>query len=177
MREVFDELLTTHAIQAVVFGALAALIVLSARLSKPKRQELSTDFPAPVGMRIVLWVVLGLFTMLIIAAFDVGWDWLALIFAVGPLLIIANWPATISINDLHIAQSAWSRRYISILWSEVVSIKLTKSGDALLLTGIAGQKIKISNVQVGINQLISEIARRTGKPVPAWDPAGQGKLF
>jgi hypothetical protein len=47
----------------------------------------------------------------------------------------------------------------------------------VLLTDHHGQKIKISDVQVGVDQLLAEVSRRTKKPIPPWDPIMQRKLF
>jgi hypothetical protein len=166
-----------HFIETVFFFALGALVMVTARLARPKRREIATDYPPPFGMSVILWVVVGLFGMLMLAAADVGWTWFGAGLSLGPLIMFANWPMTISVDDIYIQQHAWCRRRITMFWTDITSVALTKNGDAVLLTDHYGQKIKISDVQVGVDQLLAEVSRRTKKPVPPWDPVVQRKLF
>jgi hypothetical protein len=85
--------------------------------------------------------------------------WLAAIFALGPAYTIWRWPESISIDELQICQHVWCRPTVSIRWKEIAAI--SESRDTVVLTGQGGEKIKISTLQVGVDELFAEIRRHT----------------
>ena len=123
-------------------------------------------FPPPLKVKLIAWVSLALWMLLLFAPLDLGMYWLAALFALGLVYTVWRWPDTISIDELQIGQSAWCRPRMSMLWEEIASVEVSKSefGDALVLRGRSGDQIKISALQVGIDVLIEEIKRHTRIP-------------
>jgi hypothetical protein len=158
----------TEIIRYGFFAALAFLVVITSLLAKPQKSILGTEFPPPLGARLIAWRSVGAWLVLGLAAFAVGWLLLSILFALAPLYTLWRWPESISIDELRIHQSAWGRRDVSLGWRDVKSIELSKGGDTLLLRGDHGEMIGISASQVGVNTLLAEITRRTGIPCPAW---------
>lgn len=98
--------------------------------------------------------------MLLFAPLNLGMYWLAALFALGPAYTLWRWPETISIDELRICRYAWCHRKVSVRWQEISSIY--KSRDVLVLRGLNGDKIKISALQVGADQLFAEIKAAYG---------------
>jgi hypothetical protein len=142
------------------FGALGALVVITSILGKPKRRAATTDFPAPFGAKLIVWASMAVWTMLLFAPLDLGMDWLAALFALGPAYTIWRWPETISIDELQISRSAWCHPMVSIRWDEIASI--SESRDVFVVRSQNGDKIRISTLQVGADELFGEIMRHTG---------------
>jgi len=142
------------------FGALIALVVITSILGRPKRLATSTDFPAPLGAKLIAWALITLWMMLLVAALGVRMYWLAAIFAIGPAYTIWRWPETISIDELQISRYAWCHPRVSIRWNEIESI--FDSRDVFVLRGQTGAAIRISTYQVGAAELAREIGRHTG---------------
>lgn len=158
----------TEVIRYGFFAALAILVVVTSLLAKPRRGILGTEFPAPLGARLIAWGSVGAWLVLALAAFAVGWRMVATLFALAPLYTLWRWPENISVDELRIHQSAWCRRDVSISWTEVKAIELSRGGDVLLLRGQQGETIRIAASQVGVNTLLAEVTRRTGMPCPPW---------
>src|SRR5512140_3000820 len=74
-----SDMANTEILPVVVFGAIALLVLITARMGKPRRKEASTEFPPALGTRIVLWLVMLVWAMLILAPLGLGMNWLALI--------------------------------------------------------------------------------------------------
>lgn len=125
--------------------------------------------PAPLGVKVIAWAALGFWLVLLLASVGVQYYWLAVLLIFGPLYTIWRWPETIQIDELRIYSSAWCHRDVSMLWNEIESIKLGRSGDFVILRTQSGDKIAISASQVGADQLSAEITRRTGIPFPRWE--------
>ena len=142
------------------FGALVALVIITSILGRPKRLATSTDFPAPLGAKLIVWALMTLWMMLLVVAVGVGIYWLAAIFAIGPAYTIWRWPETISIDELQISRFAWCHPRVSIRWDEIESIFAAR--DMYVLKGRGGTAIRISIYQVGADELVREIARHTG---------------
>lgn len=159
--------LGSHAASALFFAALGALVVITSILAKPKRHPTTTDFPAPLGAKLIVWTSMMVWAMLVVAPLGLGMYWLAALFAVGPAYTIWRWPETISIDEWQISQYAWCRPKVSIPWNEIESI--SKHHDGVVLRGRGGKKIRISCLQVGANELFGEIARHTGLTVDSFD--------
>jgi hypothetical protein len=168
MYPAMDELtrLISHEIfRLIFFGGLVALVIVTSILGRPKRLATSTDFPAPLGAKLIAWALMALWVMLLVAALGVGMYWLAAIFALGPAYTIWRWPETISIDELQISRSAWCHPRVSIRWDEIQSI--SESRDVFVLKGRSGTAIRISSYQVGAAELAREIVRHTGIDVSA----------
>jgi hypothetical protein len=86
---------------------------------------------------------------LILGLLAVQYYRLALALALGPAYTVLRWPETIQIDELRIQRSAWFHRDISMLWSEIESIRLGRSGDSVVLRSRNGDRIAISASQVG----------------------------
>lgn len=142
------------------FGALCALVIITSILGRPKRRATSTDFPAPLGAKLINWALMAMWMMLLVATLGVGLYWLAAIFAIGPAYTILRWPETISIDELQISRFAWCHPRVSICWNEIESIY--ESRDVYVLRGRGGTAIRISIYQVGADELVREIVRHTG---------------
>jgi hypothetical protein len=162
------ELVVSHGASALATFALVLLVVITAGLAHPRQRATTIEYPAPLGARIITAMLMGLWILLIFAPLDLGMYWLAALFAPGPLYTLWRWPETISIDELRIHQSAWCHRDVSILWAEVESIKLGGHGDSLVLRGRSGERIEVSSLQVGSEELLEEITRRTGLECPPW---------
>ena len=147
------------------FGALVALVIITSILGRPKRLATSTDFPAPLGAKLIVWALMTLWMMLLVVAVGVGIYWLAAIFAIGPAYTIWRWPETISIDELQISRFAWCHPRVSIRWDEIESI--SESRDVFILRGRSGTAIRVSTYQVGAAELAREIVRHTGIDVVA----------
>ncbi len=158
----------TEIVRHAFFVVLVLLVAITSYLAKPKRDILGTRFPAPLGARLIAWGSVGVWIMLALAAWDVGWRPVAVLFALGPLCTLWRWPEHIRIDELSIHQSAWCRRDVSILWTDVKVIELSRGGDSILLRGDNGETIGVSVSQVGVDTLLREITLRTGIPCPAW---------
>ena len=109
---------TSDTLRVLFFGLLVALVVITSALGKPKRRATTTDFPPPLGAKLIVWACLAV--------------WMVLLFA--PLTLGMYWLAALSISE---------------------------SRDVLVLKGQNGDKIKISTVQVGADELFAEIRRHT----------------
>jgi hypothetical protein len=153
----------------IFLGALGLLVAITSVFAKPKRLAASVEFPPPWGAKVVTWAVLGFCLLLLLASVEVQYYWLAVLFGLCPLYSIWRWPETIQIDEFRIHSSAWCHRDVSMLWSEIESIKLGRSGDSVTLHSRSGVKIAISASQVGADQLSAEITRRTGIPFPSWE--------
>jgi len=149
----------SHAVSSLFFGALVVLVVITSILGKPKRHATTTDFPAPLGAKLIVWASMIVWAMLVFAPLDLGMYWLAALLALGPAYTIWRWPETISIDEWQISRYAWCRRTISIRWNEIESISTRR--DGVVLRGRSGNKIRISSLQVGANELFGEITRHT----------------
>lgn len=161
-----DELL-----RPLLWLGLVLFVIISAALARPRVRPTTIEFPPPLGVRFISWFQLVLWPLMIGAALEVGMDWLAAFFVLGPLYALWRWPETISIDDLRIHQSAWCHRDVSILWQEVAAIEHSGYGDSLVIRGRNGEKIGVSASQAGAEQLAAEITRRTGLPCPEWHAA------
>jgi len=150
----------SHALSALFFALLGTLVAITSALGKPKRLATTTDFPPPLGARLIVWASLAVWMMLLFAPLDLRMYWLAALFALGPAYTVWRWPETISIDELHISQYAWCHPRVSMRWEEIASI--SKSRDVLVLRGRSGNKIKISRLQVGADELFGEIKRHIG---------------
>jgi len=151
---------SSDALRALFFGVLVALVVITSALGKPKRRATTTDFPPPFGAKVIVWASLAIWTMLLLGPLALRSYWLTALFALGPAFTIWRWPETISIDELQISRHAWCHPNLSMQWREIASI--SKSRDVLVLRGLNGDKIKISTLQVGANELFAEITRHTG---------------
>ena len=147
-------------LRALFFGLLVALVVITSALGKPKRRATTTDFPPPFGAKLIVWASLAVWMMLLFPPLDLGMYWLAALFGLGPAYTIWRWPETISIDELQIFRHAWCHPKVSMQWQEIASI--SKSRDVLVLKGLNGDKIRISTLQVGADELFAEIRRHTG---------------
>ena len=154
------QLIGSHALSFLFFGALVALVVITSILGKPKRRAATTDFPAPLGAKLIVWASMAVWMMLLFAPLDLGMYWLAALFAFGPTYTIWRWPETISIDELQISRSAWCHPRVSVRWDEIESISTFR--DVFVLRGRRGDKIRISRLQVGADELYREIVRHTG---------------
>lgn len=154
------QLIGSHALSILFFGALAALVVITSILGKPKRRAATTDFPAPLGVKLIAWASMAVWLMLLFAPLDLGLYWLAALFALGPAYTIWRWPETISIDELQISRSAWCHPKVSIRWEEIESLSTFR--DTFVLSGRSGDKIKISRIQVGADELFREIVQHSG---------------
>lgn len=157
------QLIDSHTLSALFFGLLVILVVVTSALGRPKRRATTTDFPPPLGAKLIVWACLAVWMMLLFAPLSLGMYWLAALFALGPAYTFWRWPETISIDELQICRYAWCHRRVSVRWQEISSIY--KSRDVLVLRGLNGDKIEISALQVGADQLFSEIRRHTGVEV------------
>ena len=92
--------------QALFFEALVALVVITSLLGRPKRLATSTDFPAPLGAKLIVWALMVFWMILLVAPLASGMYWLAAIFAIGPAYTIWRWPDTISIDELQISRDS-----------------------------------------------------------------------
>jgi hypothetical protein len=110
---------------------------------------------------VIVWISLAVWMLLVVAPLGVDMYWLVALLMLGPLYTLWRWPETISIDELRIFQSAWCRPEVSMLWEEIASIEVSKSGDVLVLRSHNGEKIKISTSQVAANELFQEIKRHT----------------
>jgi hypothetical protein len=63
----------TEIIRYSFFAALAFLVVITSLLAKPKKSILGTEFPPPLGARLIAWGSVGAWLVLGLAAFAVGW--------------------------------------------------------------------------------------------------------
>ncbi len=158
----------TEIVRHAFFLVLVLLVAITSYLARPKKDILGTRFPAPLGARLIAWGSVGVWIMLALAAWDVGWRPVAVAFALGPLYTLWRWPEQIMIDELRIHQSAWCRRDVSILWTDVKTIELSRGGDSILLRGHNGETIGVSASQVGVDLLTGEITRHTGIACPAW---------
>jgi hypothetical protein len=154
------QVISSHELSLLFFGALVALVVITSKLGRPKRLPTSTDFPAPLGAKLIAWSLMAVWMMLLLAPLGVGMYWLAAVFAIGPAYTIWRWPQTISIDELQISRFAWCRPRVSIRWHEIESISATR--DTFVLRGRSGAAIRISTYQVGADELLREIMRHTG---------------
>jgi hypothetical protein len=154
----------------LVFAALALFVVITAVRGRPRRGFTNTEYPPPFGARLIVWISLGLWALLILPALDLAIYWLAALFALGPVYTLWRWPETVAIDELRIHQSAWCHRDVSILWQDVESIKLSNAGDSVVLRGRNGEAIGVSASQVGAQELMAEISRRSGLECPACVP-------
>jgi hypothetical protein len=168
------EEVVTEIVRHAFFALLALLVIITSVLAKPKKAILGTYFPAPLGARLIAWGSIGVWIMLALAALDVGWRPIAALFALAPLYTLWRWPENITIDELAIHQSAWCRGHVSINWTDVKAIELSKSGDCILLRGHNGETIGVSASQVGVETLRAEISRHTGIPCPAWSESVDG---
>jgi hypothetical protein len=147
-------------LRALFFGLLVALVVITSALGKPKRRATTTDFPPPFGAKLIVWASLAVWMMLLFAPLNLGMYWLAALFGLGPACTIWRWPETISIDELQIFRHAWCHPKVSMQWQEIASI--SRSRDVLVLRGLNGDKIKISTLQVGADELFAEIGQHSG---------------
>jgi hypothetical protein len=154
------QLISPEILHVFLFGALLALVIITSILGRPKRLATSTDFPAPLGAKLIAWALMTLWIMLLVAALGVGMYWLAAVFAIGPAYTIWRWPETISIDELRISRFAWCHPTVSIYWHEIESISASR--DVFVLRGRSGAAIRISIYQVGTHDLVREIERHTG---------------
>ena len=157
------ERISPHELSLLFFGALVALVVITSILGRPKRLATSTDFPAPLGAKLIAWALMALWIMLLAAALGVGMYWLAAILTAGPTYTIWRWPEAITIDELQISRFAWCHPRVSIRWDEIESI--SGSRDVFVLRGRSRTTIRISMYQVGARELAREIARHTGVDV------------
>jgi hypothetical protein len=154
------QLIGSHELSLLFFGALVALVIVTSILGRPKRRPTSTDFPAPLGAKLIAWALMAVWMMLLFAPLGVGMYWLATIFAIGPAYTIWRWPETISIDELQVSRFAWCHPRVSIRWDEIESISASR--DVFALRGRSGATIRISIYQVGVDELVREIVRHTG---------------
>ena len=157
--------LTTSIFRLLFFGALIGLVVITSILGRPKRLATSTDFPAPLGAKLINWALIIVWMMLVVGALGVRMYWLAAFLAIGPAYTLWRWPETISIDELRISRFAWCHPVVSIRWDEIESI--SESRDTFVLRGRSGAAIRISIYQVGAAQLVREIVLHTGISVTA----------
>jgi hypothetical protein len=115
------ELIGSHALFALFVLLLIALVRITSLWGRPKRRATITEFPPPLGAKVIVWVSLAFWMLLVYASLDVGMYWLAAFFVLGPLYTIWRWPETISIDELRIFQSAWCRHEVSMLLEEIAS--------------------------------------------------------
>jgi hypothetical protein len=165
MRELAKQVVTP----TIFFGLLVLLVTATSLLARPRRLATSVEFPPPWGAKAITWAVLGFCLLLLLASVEVRYYWLAVLLGLCPLYAIWRWPETIQIDEFRVHSSAWCHRDVSMLWSEIESIKLSRSGDSVILRTRSGVKIAISASQVGADQLSAEITRRTGIPFPNWE--------
>lgn len=156
------ETIPSRVLSLLFFSLLAALVVITWALGKPRRNASTIDFPPPLGVKLIVCGSLAFWILLLFAPLDLGMYWLAALFALGSVYTIWHWPETISIDDLRIHQSAWCHPKVSILWAEITSIEISSSGNVMVLRRRSGGKVTISSLQVGVVELIGEIRRRTG---------------
>ena len=154
------QLISPEILHAFLVCALLALVVITSILGRPKRLATSTDFPAPLGAKLIAWALMTLWIMRLVAALGVSVYWLAAIFAIGSAYTIWRWPETISVDELQISRFAWCHPRVSIRWDEIESI--SKSRDVFVVRGRSGNAIRISTYQVGADELAREIVRHTG---------------
>jgi hypothetical protein len=164
------ELIGSRALFALLVLLLIAFVRITALWGRPKRRATRTEFPPPIGAKVIVWVSLAFWMLLVFASLDLGMYWLAALFVLGPLYMLWRWPETISIDELRIFQSAWCHQEVSMLWEEIASIETSKSRDVLLLRSRNGQKVKISTSQVAAEELIREIKRHTGYDIKVQGP-------
>jgi hypothetical protein len=150
--------------RVLFFGALVLLVVLTSVLGKPKRRGATTHFPPPLGAKMIVWASLGLWIFLLLGPIAIGMYWLAALFALGPAYTIWRWPETIEVDEFQVSQCAWCHPRVSIRWEDITSI--ARAGDYLVLQGQNGDKIKISDLQVGADQLFAEIMQHASAGVP-----------
>jgi hypothetical protein len=167
------QLISSHELSLLVLGVLVALVVITSILGKPKRLATSTDFPAPLGAKVIAWSLMAVWMMLLVAALGVGMYWLAAVFAIGPAYTIWRWPETVSIDELQISRFAWCHPRVSIRWDEIESISASR--DTFVLRGRSGAAIRISIYQVGADELVRETVRHTGIDVFASRESGLAK--
>jgi len=159
--------MSAHELSLLFFGALVALVVITSKLGRPKRRAASTDFPAPLGAKLIAWALMAVWMLLLLAPLGVGMYWLAAIFAIGPAYTIWRWPETISIDELQVSRFAWCHATVSMRWDEIESI--CASRDVFVLRDRSGTTIKVSIYQVGVDELVREVVRHTGiefQPLP-----------
>jgi hypothetical protein len=155
------ELIGSRVVFALFVLLLIALVRITSLWGRPKRRATRTEFPPPLGAKLIVWISLAVWMLLVVAPLGVGLYWLAALLMLGPLYTVWRWPETISIDELRIFQSAWCHPEVSILWEEIASIEVSKSGDVLVLRSHNGEKIRISTSQVAANELFQEIKRHT----------------
>jgi hypothetical protein len=63
------------------FALLVALVLITSALGKPKRLPTTTDFPPPLGAKLIVWASMVVWMMLLFAPLDLGLYWLAALFA------------------------------------------------------------------------------------------------
>ncbi|HTS36793.1 MAG TPA: hypothetical protein VMH04_14050 [Candidatus Solibacter sp.] len=159
------QLVSSHELSLLFFGALVALVIVTSILGRPKRLAGLVEFPAPLGAKLIAWALMALWMLLLVAALGVGMYWLAAVFAIGPAYTIWRWPATISIDEWQVSRFAWCHPRVTIRWNEVESISASR--DTFELKGRSGAVIRISIYQVGADELMREIVRQTGIAVPS----------
>ena len=165
------QLIGSHTLSFLFSAALAALVVITSILGRPKRLASSTEFPAPLGAKLINWALMAVWMMLLFAPLDLGMYWLAALFALGPAYTIWRWPETISIDELQISRFAWCHPRVSIRWDEIESI--SESRDVFVLRGRSGTAIRVSTYQVGAAELFGQIARHTGLTVDSFEGTGR----
>ncbi len=163
------EMSKTELLRVVIGAAIALLVLVSAKLGRPRKREASTEFPPALGTRIVLCAVMLVWVMLILASLDVGMNWLAFIFLGGALWMLWRWPAKIAVNETSIRSLALLRGEVRMYWTEVESISQSSAGDSLVLKSRHGEKISVPNTQVGADELVELIQHKTGIKCPALD--------
>jgi hypothetical protein len=138
MTKALFEFATTHLIQVIVFGGLAALVIVTALWAKPRQSFVGFEYASPLGARIILCFAAAVWALLVYAPFDLGKYGLAAFFALGFVYLFSRWPVTILVDELRIHRNAWCRPYRSLLWTEIQSISLSASGDCLVLRDASG---------------------------------------
>ena len=157
-----DKLLETHLAQGLVALVITLLVTVSAKYGKVQQGTNGLRFRPSLGTRLVLWMCMGLWAMLILAPLDLGIYWLAYLFAIGPLCMVWRWPATIVIDETSIRAVAPLRSQVRMHWNEVESVDQSAEGDAVILRSRTGEKIKVPSTQIGAEQLFAEIEQHTG---------------
>lgn len=154
--EVLEEL-----VRAFLLTALAVFVIVTSRLGRPRRREGITEFPPAWGTRIVLWITIGLWTLMAWASVDVGIYWLAFLLMWGPLLTLWRWPAVICVDEISIRAVAPLRSQVRINWNEIESVTPSAAGDAVIVRSRSGEKIKVPFSQVGAEELVEIISDMT----------------
>ena len=150
--------------RVLFFGVLVLLVVVTSILGKPKRRGTTTLFPPPLGAKLIAGASLGLWIFLLLGPIAIGMYWLAALFALGPAYTIWRWPETIAVDQFEVSRYAWCHPRVSIRWEDITSV--ARAGDYLVLQGQNGDKIKISDLQVGADQLFAEIMQHAGAAAP-----------